>query len=60
MSDIGNNLTFARVVYAYAPPTDMSNVIEKPADYADSDLASYIQSNDQKLCLVDSNLSMSG
>ena len=44
MSDIGINLTFEQVVYAYAPPPDLSTLIEKPADYAGNDLASYIQS----------------
>ena len=44
MSDIENNLTFEQVVYAYAPPPDLSTDTEKPDDFAENDLASYIES----------------
>lgn len=43
MTALGNNLTFEEVVTAYAPPVDLSTVVEKPDDFADNDLASYIE-----------------
>ena len=43
MSDIGNNLTFKEVVNAYSTAPDLSTVIEKPADYAGNNLATYIE-----------------
>jgi hypothetical protein len=39
-----NNLTFEQVVYAYAPPPDLSTDTEKPDDFAENDLASYFES----------------
>ena len=54
ISGIGNNRTFEQVVYAYAPPSDLSTLIDKPADYT-GDLKSYIET---KAPNVDSSLEL--